>query len=517
MKLNLRRLTTLWSAWLNEGGVREDAQPVVRPFDDFDESPLELAADSLRRDADRTLFAIRRVLRLSVQMLLAATLGLVTGLFGGAFLYSMNMASAFFLSSEEASASGAFRMFLLAPFAGLFIVFLYKATRTSIDAGTNQVIESLVSEKKPSLWLAPLIFIGAVVTQTFGGSAGREGAAIQLGGCVGLGVGRLMRMRDSGLKLAIYCGMAGGFSSILGAPLTAAVFAVEVGCVGVMYYPAFLPSLVSSTVAAGVTRAMGFEPFFHAQPVFPATSLGLVLRVLALGLLCGLVSVFFCATIRRVAQSTSRRLPNDYVRVFFGGALLIVATTLLGTNAYNGTGLFLVERATQGAALPQDFLLKTLFTAVCLGAGYKGGEIVPALAVGSTFGCFAGGLLGLDPALGASLGMVSVFCGSTNCPLASLILGVEFFGAENALLFALGCAATYMSSGRSGLYKSQRVVFSKASDQIYDVRLRSRLRDDLETLDERSKGLRNVDVSQFKKERKNCWSLEDYLFSEEPD
>lgn len=509
-------LTSRWSARRYEKLLHEDDRIVLRPFDDFDESPFELATDALRRDASRLGQAARRFLRLSVQLLLAVFLGTATGLVGACFLFSMNWASELFLASEKAATSGGFRILTALPFAGLAIVFLYKAARLSVDAGTNQVVESLVSEKKPSLWLAPLIFVSAVVTQVFGGSAGREGAAIQLGGCVGLGAGRVLRLRNAGLKTSIYCGMAGGFSSILGAPLTAAVFAVEVGCVGVMYYPAFLPALVSSAVAASVTRALGLAPFFHAQPVFPATSLLFILRVLALGALCGLASMLFCAAIRRTTQSMARRFPTDYVRVLFGGALIVIATCLLGTNRYNGTGVFLVERATQGDVCGYDFLLKLTFTAVTLGAGFKGGEIVPALAVGATFGCWVGPLLGLDASLGASLGMVAVFCGATNCPIASLILGIEFFGAENALLFALACAATYMSSGRSGLYKSQRVFFSKATDRVVDDRLRTRLQDELSELDDHDVERLEESVSQFKNIGKNCWNLERFLFSDEP-
>ena len=507
-------LTSRWNVRRCEEFLHEDDRPVVRPFDDFDESPLELAVDLWRRDASRLDRALRRVLRLCVQLLFAAFIGIATGLVGAAFLFSMNWAIEFFLASEKAAASGAFRTLTLLPVAGLAIVLIYKAARTSVDAGTNQVVESLVSDRKPSLWLAPLIFISSVATQAFGGSAGREGAAIQLGGCVGLGAGRILRLRDAGLRTAIYCGMAGGFASILGAPLTAAVFAVEVGCVGVMYYPAFLPSLVSAAVAASATRSLGFAPFFHAQPVVPATSLFFILRILALGALCGLASMLFCSAIRRTTASMARRFPNDYVRVLFGGALIVVATAILGVNSYNGTGVFLIERAMRGVAQPQDFLLKLLFTAATLGAGYKGGEIVPALAVGSTFGCWIGPILGLDASLGASLGMVAVFCGATNCPIASLILGIEFFGAENALLFALACAATYMASGRSGLYKSQRIVFSKASDRVEDERLRSRLLHDLSELDEHEKKTREETTSQFKNLGKNCWNLEEFLFSE---
>ena len=323
------------------------------------------------------------------------------------------------------------------------------------------------------------------MTQVCGGSAGREGAALQLGGCVGLGVGRALRFHATGLKMAIFCGMAGGFSAVFGAPLTAAFFAVEVGCVGLVYYPALLPSLVSAAVASGIAKSLGFAPFFCALPVFPSTSALLIARVLLLGLLCGLTSVFFCTAIRVATKSMARRFSNDYWRIIFGGSLVATATVLLGTNAYNGTGALLVERATQGDANLQDFALKILLTAATLGAGFKGGEIVPLLAVGSTFGCAWGELLGIEPSLGAALGMTALFCGATNCPIAALLLGMEFFGAQNALLFALACAATYAVSGRSGLYKSQKLAFSKASGRAVDADWRSYLSGEEEKKKER--------------------------------
>ena len=468
---------------------------LVDEYDDYSSSMSALPVDAPLKDRlavfsrvakRRANFLASRLLRLFALLLLGAVVGSIAGLVGSAFLWGMNHASQLFLASEEAAAeSGYPRLLFALPVVGVAIVALYSVARTSIDAGTNQVVEALVSEKKPSLLLAPLIFASSIMTQVCGGSAGREGAALQLGGCVGLGVGRALRFHATGLKMAIFCGMAGGFSAVFGAPLTAAFFAVEVGCVGLVYYPALLPSLVSAAVASGITKSLGFAPFFCALPVFPSTSALLIARVLLLGLLCGLTSVFFCTAIRVATKSMARRFSNDYWRIIFGGSLVATATVLLGTNAYNGTGALLVERATQGDANLQDFALKILLTAATLGAGFKGGEIVPLLAVGSTFGCAWGELLGIEPSLGAALGMTALFCGATNCPIAALLLGMEFFGAQNALLFALACAATYAVSGRSGLYKSQKLAFSKASGRAVDADWRSYLSGEEEKKKER--------------------------------
>ncbi len=468
---------------------------LVDEYDDYSSSMSALPVDAPLKDRlavfsrvakRRANFLASRLLRLFALLLLGAVVGSIAGLVGSAFLWGMNHASQLFLASEEAAAeSGYPRLLFALPVVGVAIVALYSVARTSIDAGTNQVVEALVSEKKPSLLLAPLIFASSIMTQVCGGSAGREGAALQLGGCVGLGVGRALRFHATGLKMAIFCGMAGGFSAVFGAPLTAAFFAVEVGCVGLVYYPALLPSLVSAAVASGIAKSLGFAPFFCALPVFPSTSALLIARVLLLGLLCGLTSVFFCTAIRVATKSMARRFSNDYWRIIFGGSLVATATVLLGTNAYNGTGALLVERATQGDANLQDCALKILLTAATLGAGFKGGEIVPLLAVGSTFGCAWGELLGIEPSLGAALGMTALFCGATNCPIAALLLGMEFFGAQNALLFALACAATYAVSGRSGLYKSQKLAFSKASGRAVDADWRSYLSGEEEKKKER--------------------------------
>ena len=481
---------------------------LVDEYDDYSSSAESLPVDAPLKDRlalfssaakRRAHFLVSRLLRLFALLLLGAVVGAIAGLVGAAFLWGMNHASQLFLAAEDSAAeSGAPRLLFALPLVGLAIVALYSFARTSIDAGTNQVVESLVSEKKPSLLLAPLIFVSSIMTQLCGGSAGREGAALQLGGCVGLGVGRALRFQATGLKMAIFCGMAGGFSAVFGAPLTAAFFAVEVGCVGIVYYPALLPSLVSAAVASGIAKSLGFAPFFCALPVFPSTSALLVARVLLLGLLCGLTSVLFCTAIRVATKLMARRFSNDYWRIFLGGSLVVIATVLLGTNAYNGTGALLVERATQGEANLQDFALKILLTAATLAAGFKGGEIVPLLAVGSTFGCAWGALLGIEPALGAALGMAALFCGATNCPLAALFLGMEFFGAQNALLFALTCAATYAVSGRSGLYKSQKFAFSKETGRAVAADWRSYLSGEEEKKKERGAetGAENVQLKK---------------------
>lgn len=435
----------------------------------LDETPFESALNALKKDGEQARRAGRYLVELAKQLILATAIGLTAGVVGTAFQAAMRFSSGFFADNYRAGFPWA--LFLL-PVIGPIIVFLYDLARLPIDAGTNQVVESLTSRKKASLWLAPLIFLGSVLTQFGGGSGGREGAALQLGGCVGLGAGRFLRLRGPALHIAILCGMSGGFAAVFGTPLTAAVFALEIACVGVVYYPAFLASLISALVGASVSSAFGFPAFHFDLPPFPQTSILLIAKTIVLGVLCGTVCVFFCASIRACGASFTRRFPNDYYRAAFGGLLVVAATLLLGTNVFNGTGLTNVEAAFAGKSGSFDFFWKTIFTAITIGAGFKGGEIVPALAVGATFGAFAAGWLGLAPELGAAMGMVAVFCGAVNCPLTAIILSVEIFGAENVLLFAILCGVGYMTSGHSGLYRSQRIRYSKLTADEIDAPVR---------------------------------------------
>ena len=434
----------------------EDAPPPSSS--ERDKTPVERAREALRRDGETTRRVGRLLETLGRQVLFATGVGLTAGVVGAAFQAAMNAASRSFAANYAIGFPWAL---LFLPAVGLAIVALYNAARLSVDAGTDRVVASLTSEKKASLWLGPLIFLTSTLTQLCGGSAGREGAALQLGGCVGLGAGRLFRLDASALKIAILCGMSGGFAAVFGTPLTATVFALEIACVGVVYYPALLPASVAALVGSAIPASLGLAPFRYELPDFPETSVALIGKTLLFGALCGAVCVFFCAAVRRTTRSFFARFPNDYFRVAFGALCVIVGTLLLGTNAYNGTGIGLVEEALAGRAAPDAFFWKTSLTALTLGAGFKGGEIVPVFAVGASFGCVAGPLLGIDPTLGAALGMIGVFCGATNCPLTSIVLSVELFGAQNAVLFALVCGVGFATSGRVGLYRSQRALYSK--------------------------------------------------------
>lgn len=356
----------------------------------------------------------------------------------------------------------------LLPLGGLFIVWLYRISGLQKDEGTNFVLLSVRGGKPLRLRTAPLIFVSTVITHLFGGSSGREGAALQIGGSVSSKIGSAMHLDDKDARILTMCGMSAAFSALFGTPLAAAVFSMEVISVGVMYYSAIVPCVLASVIASGLSALCGIPASRYVLSCIPGLSPLPVLQVLALAALCALVSMLFCLIMHRMPGWYAALLPNPYLRAVMGGVLVILLTYTVGSGDYNGAGTEGIARAMAGEARPEAFLLKMLFTAVTLCAGYKGGEIVPVFFVGATFGNVAGGLLGLDPSLGAGLGMMAVFCGVTNCPLTSLLLGIELFGTGPLLYVALAVAVSYMLSGYYGLYTEQKILYSKFRPEFID-------------------------------------------------
>ena len=355
------------------------------------------------------------------------------------------------------------------PLAGLVIVGFYKLSRTE-GLGTNDIIDAVHKGKALPFLLLPAIFLGTVLTHFCGGSAGREGAALQMGGTIGQNLGRALGLDDKDLRIATLSGMAAFFSALFGTPLAATMFAIMVISVGAFYHVAFVPCLTAALTAFFVSVEMGVAPtrFTVSAPELTAPTM---LRVAALAALCAAVAILFCNTIHFAEHQMKRRIPNPWLRVVTGGLAVIALTYAVGTTDYNGAGMEVIINAVEhGTAHPAAFLLKLLFTAVTLAAGFKGGEVVPSFFVGATFGCVAAPLLGLPAGFGAALGLVAVFCGATNCPVASTLLSVELFGADGILYFAMACGISYMLSGYTGLYSSQTILYSKLKAQYINVR-----------------------------------------------
>lgn len=384
---------------------------------------------------------------------IALVSGGLCGLAGVAFHYAVDWAT-------ELRLGYPWLLFFL-PAAGLLIVWLYQKAGMGADKGTNMILDSVHQGEKPPLRLAVLIFVSTALTHLCGGSSGREGAALQIGGSLGNALASRLRLSEKGHTMLIMCGMSGLFSALFGTPLTATIFSIEVISVGILHYSALLPCLLSALVAYEISVALGVIPTAFPLLGLPEHSLLNLARVAGLALVCALVSILFCVCMHQAGHWYKRLLKNPYLRVAVGAVLVIGLTLLCGTRDYNGAGMDVVARALAGQGRPEAFLLKILFTALTLGAGFKGGEIVPSFFIGATLGCAVGPLLGLDPAFAAAIGLVAVFCGVVNCPMASLVLSMELFGGSGMLLFALACAVSYLMSGPFSLYSSQKLVYSK--------------------------------------------------------
>lgn len=381
------------------------------------------------------------------------TTGLLVGVIGTAFYYAIVWATGFRTEHDY--------IILGLPFAGLLIVFLYRLCKDYEDKGTNLVIKSIQEGEHLPITKAPLIFISTAITHLFGGSTGRESAALQMGGSIGYNLGRLFGLKEGNIKIITMCGMSAAFSALFGTPMTAAFMAMEIENVGVMYYSALVPCVVSALAATGIARYLGVVPEVFNVNVVPEFSVYHAVFTGILAILCAVVSVIFCIVLKFSGKTYKKLFTNPYIRVFAGGCIVVALTFLSGVRYYNGAGMDVIELAINGEAPYPAFLLKIIFTALTLGAGYKGGEIVPALYIGATFGCLYSQIFGFDPALCAAIGMGALFCGVTNCPISSLFICFELFGFKGMPYYLLAVALSYTFSGYHSLYSSQKIAYSK--------------------------------------------------------
>lgn len=380
-------------------------------------------------------------------------LGVLGGLLGTAFCYSINYVS---------NMRGTFPAIIwLLPVGGMTIVFLFKTCGLH-PTDTNGVLLAVHTPSSISPSTGPLIFVGSVITHLFGGSAGREGAALQLGGVLGWHTAHLLHQKEKDTHVVVMAGMSAVFAALFGTPITAAIFAMEVASVGILHFSAIVPCLSASLVAAHLSLWLGIAPeAFPLNINMSHFGSGNVAGTMIVAALCAVLSMVFCIALKKGHKYAKKCFPNGYLRIAVAGLAIAVMTALLGTNDYNGAGMHVVEEAMHGHARPEAFFLKLVFTVITMSCGYKGGEIVPAMFIGATAGCVLGELLGLPVGLGASAGLIAMFCGSLNCPISSLLLGIELFGADNLHFFAIAAAVSYVLSGNFGLYSEQKIMYSK--------------------------------------------------------
>ncbi len=352
-------------------------------------------------------------------------------------------------------------VFYLLPLAGVIIVFLYQCFGKD-DGGTNQVFSTVRAKDEVPFRSAPLIFVCTALTHLVGGSAGREGAAIQLGGSIGNELGRILRLDDEDIHVIVMCGMSAAFAALFGTPMAAAIFSMEVVSVGVMYYTALMPCVISSLIATGFAAGLGIHPeVFHVTEV-PELTLVTGGKMGLVALACAGVSVVFCIALKQTGKIFHKQLKNHYIRVLVVGGIIILITVLLHTTDYMGAGIGIITNAIEhGEVSYFAFFWKMLLTVLTMKAGFKGGEIVPSFTIGAALGCEIGWMLGLSPSLCAAAGMVAVFCGVTNCPITSILIAFELFGFQGVSFYLIAVSISYAVSGYYSLYKDQTIVYSK--------------------------------------------------------
>lgn len=393
------------------------------------------------------------ILTLIKWMLCSIASGIVIGLIGAFFHSLLDFAA-------EIRIAHPWILFLL-PISGIIIVFIYRLSGCKSSKGTNLVITAIQSNEEVPLKMTPLIIVSTILTHLCGGSAGREGAALQVGGSLGNAFAKLFNFDDKDTRIMIMCGMSACFSALFGTPVAAAVFSMEVISVGIMYYAALVPCTVAALIASSISSMSGLAATRFTVEEIPQFGIPNGIKFFILSLIFAVASILLCVVLHKTSHFFTAHFENQYVRIIVAAVLVIIMRFLFGTTDYLGAGTDIIARSFFEQSAWYVFLLKMIFTAVTLGGGFKGGEIVPTLFVGATLGSFLAPIFGLPTGICAACGMVAVFCGVTNCPLTSLLLSIEMFGSESLKYCLLCIALSYLLSGYYSLYNSQKIMYSK--------------------------------------------------------
>lgn len=374
-------------------------------------------------------------------------------------------ASAFFLLSLDfvthTRQQNSWLLYLL-PLAGLVIVFFYSRYGKKVEGGNNLILEQIHNpQEKIPLRMWPLIWGGTLLTHLGGGSAGREGTAVQMGGAIADQFTAIFKLSSGERTLLLMTGIAGGFASVFGTPWAGAIFAIEVLALKRIQFRGFGPCLISAFTAHFVCLLWGVRHTPYFVGTIPGLNFAPLMMAALVGVLFGLCALLFTWSNHRLSAFLKTHISSALLRVLVGGSAIILLTLALGTDRYLGLGLPTLVDCFQTPAASYDFLLKMLFTAITLSSGFKGGEVTPLFFIGATLGSALSLFLPLSTGFLAALGFVSVFAGAANTPIACILLAVELFGPEIAIYAALAIIVSYFTSGNHGIYQSQKMGAGK--------------------------------------------------------
>ena len=380
-----------------------------------------------------------------------------------------------------------FWLLFLLPLAGLVIHFIYQSIGKSSEKGNNLIMEQ-IHEAGGSVpkRMAPIILITTVITHLFGGSAGREGTAVQIGGSIASMFGGWFKLKGLDMRIILTAGVAAGFGAVFGTPLTGAIFAMEVLTIGKIQYDALLPALIAAIIGDMTVTAWHVSHVHYQIDALPAYApmmvsslfhfdLLLLLKVIVASAAFGLTSYLFAGMVHEIKTICLKLFKYKWMIPVFGGLLIIGLYFVngkpdylsLGVDAEHAGAITIPSAFHAGGADTWSWLWKTIYTTVTIGTGFKGGEVTPLFYIGATLGNTLSGLLDAPVSLFAALGFIAVFAGATNTPLACTFMGIELFGGEHTLLFAVACFTAYFFSGHSGIYSAQRIAVPKILDEYF--------------------------------------------------